>query len=467
MTDKGGTLATVGMPESATASYSAIDQVSSWSWNGGSAQAAGVDNAGNITTDPADGNSYAWDVRNELQTVSGSSAAMVYDALGRRENSPYGFGGAVSGAAQSYLYDGSQAIQSSGADGTIINYLRGPGSGEMLMESVAPAGAPQVPLVGANGSTIALVDSASGNVVATYTYDPFGNVTSVTGSGYANGYQYKAMENDQWADYGGHMNYSPIMGRLLSLNGRLASRGGHNSGLAGAITGVMPPGAAGGSNFGDYVAQNTEDEAAGTAAGFAAGGLVASAFLGSDIGWAGGPPGALAGFAIGGLISLFQDILGGGPSLPAWQVRELEYVGGSVEAWRLVEGMLQGRVPMQEPSAGVQETPALQESNPVSDSSPPAPGIVPVQFPGYNYCGPGNNGVATQPGTVDDCCRQHDNCYGKAGLSFRNMGTPGAGATPAQQACDRQLCQCVGAAGVTRPSDSLMKWGIQIYFGCR
>ena len=81
---------------------------------------------------------------------------------------------------------------------------------------------------------------------------------------------------------------------------------------------------------------------------------MAGAATGGEIGSNFGPWGAAIGFAIGGLVSLFQDLFGGGgPSLPAWQVRELTYVGGSVEAWRRIEGMPQGRTLMQEPSAGL------------------------------------------------------------------------------------------------------------------
>lgn len=44
------------------------------------------------------------------------------------------------------------------------------------------------------GSTIALVD-ASGNIVASYSYDPFGN-TIVSGAANANEFQYTGRENE-------------------------------------------------------------------------------------------------------------------------------------------------------------------------------------------------------------------------------------------------------------------------------
>jgi len=84
-------------------------------------------------------------------------------------------------------------------------------------------------------------------------------------------------------------------------------------------------------------------------------------------------------------------------------------------------------------------------------SSPPLqlPGysgqVIPVQFPGYNYCGPGNNGGTTTPNTTDDCCKQHDVCYGEHGLTGLDVLRHLSGETPGpeQQRCDQQLCECV------------------------
>ncbi len=92
---------------------------------------------------------------------------MMYDAYGRRENLPNGFSGSQGNVPASYLYDGAEAIQSSNAS-SATNYLREPGSGEMLMESQSEAGSPQVPLLDAAGSALAMVDSASGSIVSSY-----------------------------------------------------------------------------------------------------------------------------------------------------------------------------------------------------------------------------------------------------------------------------------------------------------
>jgi len=75
-----------------------------------------------------------------------------------------------------------------------------------------------VPLIDANGSTIGMVDASTGNITTSYTYDPLG-ATSVTDNGYQTVYQYRGMENDGFAYYGGHRYYSPVMGRMLSSQG--------------------------------------------------------------------------------------------------------------------------------------------------------------------------------------------------------------------------------------------------------
>ena len=53
----------------------------------------------------------------------------------------------------------------------------------------------------------------------------------MSGTGYQTEYQYLGMENDGFAYYGGNRYYSPIMGRMLSLQGPLASAGGFGSGV--------------------------------------------------------------------------------------------------------------------------------------------------------------------------------------------------------------------------------------------
>ena len=64
----------------ATASYTPTDQVSTW----GSSSSV-IDQASNITTDPASGLTLTWTARNQMGSATGASE--LYDGLGRREQS--------------------------------------------------------------------------------------------------------------------------------------------------------------------------------------------------------------------------------------------------------------------------------------------------------------------------------------------------------------------------------------------
>ena len=186
-------------------------------------------------------------------------------------------------------------------------------------------------------------------------------------------------------------------------------------------------------------------------------------FTGVEAGSTYGPPGAVIGGILGAIAGVLEDIFGGGgPSEPWWWTREDTHPGGSPSTWAPLYGMPAAYPPNQEPSA---PSPAPSNQPPLQQPQYQS-GVIPVQFYPYNYCGPGNNGGPTTPGTVDACCKAHDACYGRAGLSANNMATPGSSASAAQQACDNQLCKCVGKARVSGPIDFLMRFGIREYFGC-
>ena len=76
-------------------------------------------------------------------------------------------------------------------------------------------------------------------------------------------------------------------------------------------------------------------------------------------------------------------------------------------------------------------------NNPVRFVDPP--GLKP--FPGFNYCGPGNN-VGEPTNDVDRACRRHDQCYGEAGVEGVGGLTGGGGTTKACELdrCDMNLC---------------------------
>ena len=95
------------------------------------------------------------------------------------------------------------------------------------------------------------------------------------------------------------------------------------------------------------------------------------------------------------------------------------------------------------------------------------PRLMVAQFSGYNYCGPGNNGGPTQPGTLDNSCKAHDQCYGQNGLSAGSVSIfpPGAGAGPAQRKCDKALCNCLeNNALLSGPYDVMIMGGAAYLF---
>src|SRR2546426_8073886 len=95
-----GTLARTGLPSpvSGTA-YDAANRLTQWG-----TVALTYDANGNLLGDGA--NSYSWDVRDRLASLSGGNAATFqYDALGRRIQKT------ISGVATAFLYDGNNPAQ--------------------------------------------------------------------------------------------------------------------------------------------------------------------------------------------------------------------------------------------------------------------------------------------------------------------------------------------------------------------
>ena len=83
-------------------------------------------------------------------------------------------------------------------------------------------------------------------------------------------------------------------------------------------------------------------------------------------------------------------------------------------------------------------------SRALSPNGGPPPGVDPVHqpLPGYNYCGPGNNGLSPTS-KLDEACKQHDECYESCKLSSDdvNIFDPGQDDGPScQDNCDDNLC---------------------------
>jgi RHS repeat-associated protein len=215
VTSESGSLASLNLPQTeGPNSYSVINQITNW---GGATVTS--DSAGNLTSD-ASGQSFAWDSRNQLTSISGppvTSFMAAYDAVMRRFNQTTAFGGTTT-----YLHDKNvveQSTTSGGPSNPLNNYLTMPGTGEVL--AFTTTGGTYVPLHDRLGSTIGLVNS-SNSLQTQYTYEPFGNVTT-TGSASSYPFLFGGMELDLSGLYHTQTRYySPTFGRFLSADAGLA-----------------------------------------------------------------------------------------------------------------------------------------------------------------------------------------------------------------------------------------------------
>ncbi|WP_338525219.1 RHS repeat-associated core domain-containing protein [Pseudomonas batumici] len=211
----GGSLASTTLPSAvSTTSYNAANQLTAW---GGATLL--YDANGNMTSDGS--NTYTWDSRQRLSTLTGTtSGSFSYDAADRRSQKT------IAGQTTSYVFDGINLVQElAGAVTPTVqaNLLTG-GVDEVFSRTEA-GGSTYSYLVDALGSTQALTDS-TGASTTQYTYDPYGQ-TSSSGSASANSQQYTGRENDGTGLYYYRARYySPGFGRFIS---------GDPIGLAGGI----------------------------------------------------------------------------------------------------------------------------------------------------------------------------------------------------------------------------------------
>jgi RHS repeat-associated protein len=200
-----GSYARTALPAatSSNAAYNANNQLTSW--NGTNLS---YDLDGNLTAFGTQ--TYTWNERNQLTATSVGSSSFAYDGLGRRLSKTVG------GTTSKFLYDGPNIVQEqSSTNAATANLLTGLGLDQTFSRAVV-GGATSSLLTDALGSTVALADS-TGIVQTSYTYDPFGGVTS-TGSTNTNSYQFTGREND--GTPGLYFNraryYSPTFGRFIS-----------------------------------------------------------------------------------------------------------------------------------------------------------------------------------------------------------------------------------------------------------
>jgi RHS repeat-associated protein len=201
-TSVGGSLANVSIPATALGgSYDANNRLSQL--NGSTLT---YDGNGNSTTDGT--NSYSWDARNQLASVSGPvNASFQYDAVGRRVQKTIG------SITTGYLYDGSNFVQEQNAAGAPTATLLTGGVDQIFarMTSVGIS----VPMTDALGSVIGETNPAQ-SVTKSVAYEPYGTTTQ-SGTNTGNSQQYAGRENDGTGLYYNRARYyNPALGRFIS-----------------------------------------------------------------------------------------------------------------------------------------------------------------------------------------------------------------------------------------------------------
>jgi RHS repeat-associated protein len=195
----GGSYARTGLPNSiSSATFDASNQLTTWG-----TVTATYDANGNLLNDG--GNSYVWNARNQLASMNASAESFQYDAFGRRVAK------AILGTTTNFLYDGANTIQELSGSTPTANLITG--NVDEYFERTDSVAAANF-LTDGLGSTLALTDS-SGNNLAQYTYDPYGNSTVVGSS--TSALQYTGRENDGIGLYYYRARYySPVFQRFIS-----------------------------------------------------------------------------------------------------------------------------------------------------------------------------------------------------------------------------------------------------------
>jgi RHS repeat-associated protein len=179
-TSVSGSLAATDLPAAvASAVYNANNQLTSWAGT-----ALTYDLNGNMTGDGT--NTYTWNARDELASISGgASASFVYDGLGRRRAKT------VAGVETGFVYDGENFVQELNGATVTANLVTG-GIDELFARKEGSTAS--YPLTDVLGSVIGLTD-ASGVLQTQYSYEPYGKATR-SGAATTNSQTYTGREDD-------------------------------------------------------------------------------------------------------------------------------------------------------------------------------------------------------------------------------------------------------------------------------
>ncbi|WP_413933897.1 RHS repeat domain-containing protein, partial [Nitrospira sp. BLG_1] len=167
------------------------------------------DSNGNLTNDGT--NTYVWDARNRLASISGgATASFNYDALGRRVHKTRST--PLPAVSTTFLYDGNDIAAEIGGGAVGANYLRSLNIDEPFVRQTGTGN--EFYHTDALGSSL-VMSNAQGDSGTTYTYEPFGKTTVSDTS--ANPFQYTGRENDGTGLlYYRTRYYSPTFSRFVS-----------------------------------------------------------------------------------------------------------------------------------------------------------------------------------------------------------------------------------------------------------
>jgi RHS repeat-associated protein len=197
----GGSFARTNLPAAvSSATYDAANRLTAW----GSNSSFSYDASGNLLGDGT--NTYVWDARNQLSSISGgTTASFQYDPPGRRVSKT------TAGVTTGFVYDGANVVQEL-AGATPSAFLLSGGVDEILSRTDTTS---RSFLLDGLGSPTALTDPL-GTTSTQYTYGPFGS-TSVSGSTSSNSFQYAGRENDGTGVFFYRSRYyNPTIGRFIS-----------------------------------------------------------------------------------------------------------------------------------------------------------------------------------------------------------------------------------------------------------